>query len=70
MRNVSTQIRKNNFFLFFFNYSPTIKQSFTTRFTCMPNVVQDGECVNPVKFLYQTAKKKNARSKVTFLLRV
>ena len=37
----------------------------------MPNVVQDGECVNPVKFLYQTdkKKKKNPRSKVTFLLR-
>ena len=69
MRNVSTQIRKNDVFLFFFNYSPTIKQSFITRFTCMPNVVQDGECVNPVKFLYQTDKKKNARSKVTFLLR-
>ena len=69
MRNVSTQIRKNSFSLFFFNYSPTIKQSFITRFTCMPNVVQDGECVNPVKFLYQTDKKKNARSKVTFSLR-
>ena len=67
MRNVSTQIRKNKFFLFFFiNFSPTITQSFITRFTCMPNVVQDGECVNPVKFLYQTDKKKNARSKLTF----
>ena len=30
---------------------------------CMPNAVQDGECVNPVKFLYQTDKKKNARSR-------
>ena len=67
MRNVSTKNRKNNFFLFFFiNFSPTITQSFITRFTCMPNVVQDGECVNPVKFLYQTDKKKNARSKLTF----
>ena len=37
----------------------------------MPNVVQDRECVNPVKFLYQTDEKKkmHARSKVTFLLR-
>ena len=35
----------------------------------MPNVVQDGEYVYPVKFLYQTDKKKNARSKVTFLPR-
>ena len=35
----------------------------------MPNVVQDGECDYPVQFLYQTDKKKNARSKVTFLLR-
>ena len=70
MRNVSTKNRKNIFFLFFFiNFSPTITQSFITRFTCMPNVVQDGECVNPVKFLYQTDKKKNPRSKVTFLLR-
>ena len=72
MRNVSTKNRKNNFFLFFFiNFSPTITQSFITRFTCMPNVVQDGECVNPDKFFYQTdkKKKKNARSKVTFLLR-
>ena len=67
MRNVSTKNRKNNFFLFFFiNFSPTITQSFITRFTCMPNVVQDGECVNPVKFLYQTDEKKNARSKLTF----
>ena len=58
MRNVSTKNRKNNFFLFFFiNFRPTITQSFITRFTCMPNVVQDGECVNPVKFLYQTDKK-------------
>ena len=64
-----TEQEKNNFFLFFFNFSPTITQSFITRFTCMANVVQDGECVNPVKFLYQTDKKKNARSKVTFLLR-
>ena len=29
----------------------------------MPNAVQDGECVTPVKFLYQTDKKKNARSR-------
>ena len=62
MRNVSTQNRKNYFFLFFFNFTSAITQSFITRFTCMPNVVQDGECVNPVKFLYQTDKKKNARS--------
>ena len=27
----------------------------------MPNVVQDKECVNPVKFLYQTDKKKKMR---------
>ena len=64
-----TEQEKNNVFLFFFNFSPTITQSFITRSTCMANVVQDGECVNPVKFLYQTDKKKNARSKVTFLLR-
>ena len=56
-------------FFFFINFSPTITQSFITRFTCMPNVVQDGECVNPVKFLYQTDRKKNAHPKVTFLLR-
>ena len=37
------------FFLFFFNFSQTITQSFITRFACIPNVVQDGECVNPVK---------------------
>ena len=42
---------ENNFFLFFFNFSQTITQSFITRFTCMPNVVQDGECVNPVKLI-------------------
>ena len=29
----------------------TITQSFITRFRCMPNVVQDGECVNPVKLI-------------------
>ena len=70
MRNVSTKNRKKNFsFLFFINFSPTNTQSFITRFTCMPNVVQDGECVKPVKLLYQTDKKKIARSKVTFLLR-
>ena len=48
-------------FFFFINFSPTITQSFITRFTCMPNVVQDKECVNPVKFLYQTDKKKKMR---------
>ena len=36
---------------FFFNFSQTITQSFITRFTGMPNVVQDGECVNPVKLI-------------------
>ena len=68
MANAKCKYRtgENNFFLFFFNFSQTITQSFITRFTCMPNVVQDGECVNPVKFLYQTDKKKNARSKLTF----
>ena len=62
-----TRSEKIIFSIFFFiNFSPTITQSFITRFTCMPNIVQDGECVNPVKFLYQTDEKKNARSKLTF----
>ena len=69
MRNVSTQNREKLFFPFLLYFSPTITQSFIMRFTSMPNVVQDGECVCPVKFLCQTDKKKNARSKVTFLLR-
>ena len=42
---------ENNFFLFIFNFSQTITQSFITRFTGMPNVVQDGECVNQVKLI-------------------
>ena len=46
-----TEQEKITFFLFFFNFSQTISQSFITRFTCMPNVVQDGECVNPVKLM-------------------
>ena len=53
MANAKCKYRtgENNFFLFFFNFSQTITQSFITRFTCMPNVVQDGECVNPVKLI-------------------
>ena len=66
MANAKCKYTEQEKIIFFFNTSPTITQSFITRFTCMPNVVQDGECVNPVKFLYQTDKKKNARSKLTF----
>ena len=53
MANAKCKYRtgENNFFLFFFNFSQTITQSFITRFTGMPNVVQDGECVNPVKLI-------------------
>ena len=51
MRSVSAQNREKNFFHFFFNFSQTITQSFITRFMCKPNVVQDGECVNPVKVI-------------------
>ena len=65
-----TKKRKKYFFLFFFNFSPTITQSFIRDLRASQlNVAQDGECVNPIKFLYQTDKKKNACSKVTFLLR-
>ena len=46
-----TEQGKIFFFHFFFNFSQTITQSFITRFTCMPNVVQEGKCVSPVKLI-------------------
>ena len=50
MRNVGTQDKEKYFFPFLFQFQTKITQSqpVITRFTGRPNVVQDGECLNPV----------------------
>ena len=49
MRNVSKQNRENNIFPFLFEFQSNNHAIFYNAITCMRNVVQDGECVNPVK---------------------
>ena len=71
MANAKCESKKRKNFSSSFSTSVQQLRNLSKRDLCASqlNVVQDGECVNPVKFLYKTDKKKNACSKVTFLLR-